>query len=391
MADNAWQAEPANADALWATAIRRSPYVLDVAEDTQTIDLQTSLVVYRDGTFFAYDPTDSTTAHDGVAVLVDQNGRRYKLTDDLKRPLSVLDRTGTPPGGPSVGDAYLLTAGATGAWAAHDDDIAFYTSAGWQFKAPEIGMQLFVEDEGAYYHYSAGGAWVGGLGSLSLSADAVTPTEVLFWGGQSVEAVLDAPPGSPANGAAWLVGTSPSGDFAGHNDKLAFRRGGAWEFHAPYEGAKTWDKATDVVLTYNGGWAAPAEITPVETEIVDLSGQTSVDVLDLAAYVKLEIYAHLSSSAIATFRVQVSTDNGSTFKTGASDYTDSGNTSFVNNSPSGCISLIGFNKAAPTFFTRSGTVTEAHRNAIEVNNAIRISAASAFASGAKAVILKYRG
>ena len=46
----------------------------------------------------------------------------------------VLSRTTTaPPGSPADGDAYIVAAGATGAWAGHDDEIAYWFQSAWNF------------------------------------------------------------------------------------------------------------------------------------------------------------------------------------------------------------------------------------------------------------------
>ena len=53
-------------------------------------------------------------------------------------------------------------------------------------------------------------------------------------------AVLDrgvaAPPGSPAEGERWIVGSSASGAFTGHADEVAAWQDGAWQFSAPQPG-----------------------------------------------------------------------------------------------------------------------------------------------------------
>ncbi len=55
---------------------------------------------------------------------------------------------------------------------------------------------------------------------------------------------LNAPPRSPAQGACWIVGTSPTGAWAGQPNQLAQRIGGAWLFYAPFVGLVVFDAAT---------------------------------------------------------------------------------------------------------------------------------------------------
>jgi hypothetical protein len=67
---------------------------------------------------------------------------------------------------------------------------------------------------------------------------------------------LNAPPGAPADGACWIVGTTPTGAWAGQANRLAQRIGGAWVFHAPFVGVVVFDAATLAQRVWNGGiWA----------------------------------------------------------------------------------------------------------------------------------------
>jgi hypothetical protein len=61
---------------------------------------------------------------------------------DLLAQLHVLgfDAT-TPPADPAPGDAWALGAGATGAWAGHDGQLALYGEGGWEFVIPRAGWQ----------------------------------------------------------------------------------------------------------------------------------------------------------------------------------------------------------------------------------------------------------
>lgn len=62
----------------------------------------------------------------------------------------ITDRDDTaPPVSPVDGEAYLVKATGTGAWAGHDGDIALYISNAWAFKEAVVGMMLYVIDEAA--------------------------------------------------------------------------------------------------------------------------------------------------------------------------------------------------------------------------------------------------
>lgn len=65
-----------------------------------------------------------------------------------------------PPGSPAEGDRYIVGGGATGDWAGHDEEVAYY-SGGWQFLVPERGWICWVEADGDHYTYGAGSiGWV---------------------------------------------------------------------------------------------------------------------------------------------------------------------------------------------------------------------------------------
>lgn len=67
---------------------------------------------------------------------------------------------------------------------------------------------------------------------------------------------LATPPGSPAESDAYLVAGSPTGAWAGQAGNIAWFRGGAWKFHAPYEGLVAWVNDESVFLAYDGAiWA----------------------------------------------------------------------------------------------------------------------------------------
>lgn len=76
--------------------------------------------------------------------------------------LNVKDKDLTaPPGGPVDGDSYIVNGVATGAWAGHEDDIAYYQSSAWIFLQPTEGWLAYVQDENALYVYTSGSdPWV---------------------------------------------------------------------------------------------------------------------------------------------------------------------------------------------------------------------------------------
>ena len=66
-----------------------------------------------------------------------------------------------PPGTPATDDRYVVSQGAppaTGAWAGHDNDIAQWNGASWDFTTVTEGMALWVTDEDVQYVYN-GTVW----------------------------------------------------------------------------------------------------------------------------------------------------------------------------------------------------------------------------------------
>jgi len=73
---------------------------------------------------------------------------------------SVLDELDTPPpGSPTTGDRYLIIATATGDWVGHEDDIAEWNGASWDFITPNKGYAVWIEDVGSQKTYN-GTNWV---------------------------------------------------------------------------------------------------------------------------------------------------------------------------------------------------------------------------------------
>lgn len=72
----------------------------------------------------------------------------------------ILQILATPPVTPSKGQRYLVDdASATGAWAGHENDIAWYDGAAWQFDSPIEGWAVYDQNQNKYLTYN-GSAWV---------------------------------------------------------------------------------------------------------------------------------------------------------------------------------------------------------------------------------------
>lgn len=67
---------------------------------------------------------------------------------------------------------------------------------------------------------------------------------------------LATPPGSPADGDAYLVAASGTGDWSGQDGNIAFYMSTAWVFITPREGMAAWVNDENVSVAFNGTtWA----------------------------------------------------------------------------------------------------------------------------------------
>lgn len=85
--------------------------------------------------------------------------------------LAVKDRDlAAPPGLPAEGDRYLVAAGATGAWAGWDGDIALWTDGAWMRLPARQGWRAWIEDEAILLVRGASG-WTAGFLAQAASVD----------------------------------------------------------------------------------------------------------------------------------------------------------------------------------------------------------------------------
>ncbi len=79
-----------------------------------------------------------------------------------------------PPGSPATNAWYIVAAGATGAWATHDGDLARYTGSAWAFYTPVNGNLVWVRDEDQLYAFDDA-AWTAVTSGGGGSGDVVGP------------------------------------------------------------------------------------------------------------------------------------------------------------------------------------------------------------------------
>jgi hypothetical protein len=63
---------------------------------------------------------------------------------------------------------------------------------------------------------------------------------------------LATPPGSPTNGDTHIIIATATGDWTGHEDKIAAYINSAWEFITPKEGWRVYDQNLDRYVIYDG-------------------------------------------------------------------------------------------------------------------------------------------
>jgi hypothetical protein len=99
--------------------------------------------------------------------------------DSLVQPVVESRTLTTPPATPLEGEAWIIPAGATGAWSGHNDEIAAFQSGAWAFLDPASGWQVYDRSDSTLLVFDAG-AWtpLASLGSslphlgINTSADA---------------------------------------------------------------------------------------------------------------------------------------------------------------------------------------------------------------------------
>lgn len=249
--------------------VKRMAYDLADTDDSRNlvaIDPSTGVTIIDIlflGRIFHYDPTDTTTAYDGTTCLVSADGLRYKLAEGVDVfAYSVLDNTiATPPDSPSVGDAYLVAAAATGAWAGKTNDIAVLTNRGWEFVNFSIGRLIYVESTDSYYHKNSAGAWVAGFGTRALGASSVPLSSAINFGAfvRVENQTTTSPPSSPTVGAAYIIGPAATGAWSGDDGKVAVCEvAGEFTIYTPGNGWMAYDKAQNTPYTFEGTTWSPS-------------------------------------------------------------------------------------------------------------------------------------
>ncbi len=80
----------------------------------------------------------------------------------------------------------------------------------------------------------------------------------------AISASLASPPGTPAEGAVYVVAASPAGAWSGRAQQIAQFMGGSWRFYLPKEGWQIWVQSVGQLLRYNGSSWVNSAAAPVQ-------------------------------------------------------------------------------------------------------------------------------
>jgi hypothetical protein len=165
-----------------------------------------------------------------ITYLVDEQDQAEVKVNELINRLesmaimTIQDRDLTaPPGTPLQGGVWIPAATASGDWTGHEDELAIYYD-GWTFLAPVSGMIAYVDDEDTWLAYS-NSHWH----DLVLHGEYFDALNIL-------DRDLTAPPGGESNGDTYIVGSSATGDWTGHDGEIAAYSDTEWHFRSPRGG-----------------------------------------------------------------------------------------------------------------------------------------------------------
>ena len=79
--------------------------------------------------------------------------------------------------------------------------------------------------------------------------------------------LLNTPPGSPAVGNCYIVGSAPTGAWAGHGLAFAGYTEGGWRLIPPFSGLTALDKASGEFATFAGGAWTKGEVRAAKVSV----------------------------------------------------------------------------------------------------------------------------
>ncbi len=136
--------------------------------------------------------------------------------------------------------------------------------------------------------------------------------------------IADAPPGSPTVGDIYIVGTSPSGDFTGHENELAQYLTGGWVFYTPFKWMDAVVESLDTRMAYDGsGWVPFGLIMKDTGEYLRVGHQQEDVTVDSGSFKDTSTIAIPNRAILLTVNVRVLTavTGASSFDVGISGET----------------------------------------------------------------------
>ncbi len=138
-----------------------------------------------------------------------------------------------PPGGPVVGDRYIVGSPATGDWAGKEGNITQYTGLGWDFYVPTEGFFTYVEDQAVHYIYKVS-AWVKSrIGQLAINFTKDSAVNVLLenlYAGDLLHCVIIVITQAWSAGAELTLGTPADTDEIIVSGQVPLQTLGIYEF-----------------------------------------------------------------------------------------------------------------------------------------------------------------
>lgn len=112
----------------------------------------------------------------------------------------------------------------------------------------------------------------------------------------------DGPPGEPAPGQCWIVGTAPSGDWSGHDKQLAGWTDGGWRFLEPIPGMRVWSAADQLFARFDGeAWLVGQEsVARLLIDGLPVVGSRVAAIVDPAGGALIDVEARAVIVAILT-------------------------------------------------------------------------------------------
>ena len=105
-----------------------------------------------------------TTPRTALPEIAESQASKYVTHNDALRILDALAQPvvqssiNTPPGSPTNGQCWIVTATATGAWAGQETKIAQYYGSAWYFITPSNGFAFWDVGAAALKRFN-GSAW----------------------------------------------------------------------------------------------------------------------------------------------------------------------------------------------------------------------------------------